>query len=222
MWFRSREHHRSDLVSSRSRVQRLLIKTDEKMMPFPQNLRGTTHSPPVLRMEMESMDQLNSDDDWKIIQQIKNSFEGVDHSRLGKALNLMIDSRKVNLGQLESACLRLSFLTGSLQAALEEITQPDERDGMREAHPLDIRFDVLNIYFYFDFSAEPNGKVEDAASGDTGGDRGGEGADWIQRGARDNFVANQQSNQGCLSKSFFRTLIACFEAIDSINERFHC
>jgi len=158
--------HSSD--SSRSRVQEFLPKTNGIMRPFPDRSWSTSNSA-LVRMAIK---KLNADDDWRVIERIKDSFNGADDSSLGQILKNMVDSTDTDLDQLKSAYLKLNFLARGLKAGLEDLTESDTRDRI----------------------AEPNGEAEAAASEDAGGEE----TAWIKE-AEYAFDTSQRSSEGVIN-----------------------
>jgi hypothetical protein len=115
-------------------VQNVPFKINGRMRPP----RSTSHFALVLRMTKKKPD---SDNDWKVIERIKDAFNGADDSSLGPILKNMVDSTDVDLEELETAYLKLNFLARGLKAGLEDLSQSDASDRDGDADSLASRFE---------------------------------------------------------------------------------
>ncbi len=86
----------------------------------------------------------DSENDWKLIEQIKDSFNGADDSSLGPILKQMVDSTDIDLEKLKTAYLKLNFLTRGFEAGLEYLSQSGASDSVGGTYSLTNFFLKLN------------------------------------------------------------------------------
>ncbi len=151
--FHSREHqtsmHRLDQVITGSRVQQ---RKPRMLRAFPHYSRYTSQFALMIRMPV-GKDEFNSDDDWKIIERIKDLFKGAYNSSLGQILKDMADGNNIDFDKLESVYLKLNFLARGLKAGLEDWAQSDVQglgkigDADYLTEHLAMVFETLNFHF---------------------------------------------------------------------------
>jgi hypothetical protein len=96
-------------------------------------------------------DDINSSDDWEIIDRMKDSLHeyGANDLSLRATLKKMIKSGETDLDQIESAYLKSNIVARSLKACLEDATESDEsRDIIGDNESLAKHFFIMNLNFF--------------------------------------------------------------------------